>query len=344
MSAADAWEREASSAYLYRVLAGVEDDPTRRRLFTRLAEEAQAQAGIWERAARDAGATVPVRYAPTFGPRLAALLLRRLGPRAMLPMLAAMKVRGLSTYSPPPPEHGMPTSVATLGQRHRSARSGGNLRAAVFGVNDGLVSNTSLLVGVAAATADSGFIVLSGVAGLLAGAFSMAAGEYVSVRSQREMLETQLAAEREELARYPDDEAGELALIYEARGLTADEARTLAARLIADPERALDTMAREELGVDPNELGSPWSAAIFSFVAFAFGATVPLLPFLLLASATAFPVALAAAALTLAGVGAAIGLFTGRSALYGAARMLCIGGLATVLTHVIGKLLGVTIV
>ena len=150
----------------------------------------------------------------------------------------------------------------------------------MFGVNDGLVSNAALIYGVAGASPEPSVIVLTGVAGLLAGAFSMAAGEYVSVRSQREMFEYQIGLERDELEKYPDEEAAELALIYAAKGMDPDEARRLADTLMQDPERALDTLAREELGLNPDELGSPWVAAISSFAAFTAGAALPLLPFL----------------------------------------------------------------
>ena len=150
----------------------------------------------------------------------------------------------------------------------------------MFGVNDGLVSNAALIYGVAGAAQEPSIILLTGVAGLLAGAFSMAAGEYVSVRSQREMFEYQIGLERDELETYPDEEAAELALIYAAKGMDPAEARRLADTLMQDPERALDTLAREELGLNPDELGSPWVAAISSFAAFTAGAALPLLPFL----------------------------------------------------------------
>src|SRR5204862_7886865 len=156
---------------------------------------------------------------------------------------------------------------------------GGNLRAAVFGVNDGLVSNASLILGVAGATADLKVVVMSGVAGMAAGALAMAAGEYVSVQSQRELYEYQIALERDELKQYPEAEAQELALIYAAKGLPAKEADRLAQRMVADPEHALDTLAREELGLNPDELGSPLGAAASSFVSFAAGAALPLLPY-----------------------------------------------------------------
>ena len=150
----------------------------------------------------------------------------------------------------------------------------------MFGVNDGLVSNTCLVMGVAGAAAAPDVILLTGVAGLLARAFSMAAGEYISMLSQREMFEHQIAQEADELKRYPNEEAEELALIYEARGIPLKDARALAKKLIANPQQALDTLAREELGLNPDDLGSPMGAALSSFVAFAIGATLPLIPYL----------------------------------------------------------------
>lgn len=202
-----------------------------------------------------------------------------------------MKVRGLSVHAGPASGHEMPMRVEDVGARHAGVGSGGNLRAAVFGVNDGLASNASLILGVAGAAPASEVIVLSGVAGLLAGAFSMAAGEYVSVRSQRELFRSQIALERDELARYPKEEAAELALIHAARGVPRPDARRLAERIVAGPTRALDVLARDELGRDPNALGSPFGAAVFSFAAFALGAAVPLAP---------FPIASGGAALTAA--------------------------------------------
>jgi VIT1/CCC1 family predicted Fe2+/Mn2+ transporter len=176
---------------------------------------------------------------------------------------------------------------------------------------------------------------------LLAGALSMAAGEYVSVRSQRDMYEYQMALEREEVAEYPEEEAEELALIYEARGVDIQQAREMSRALLARPEQALDTLAREELGLNPDDLGSPWHAAAFSFVSFGVGATVPLIPFLLGVRGTS---AIAAAAvLTLAAlfaVGMVLSLFTGRAAWRGALRMLAIGGGAGIVSFLVGRALG----
>jgi VIT1/CCC1 family predicted Fe2+/Mn2+ transporter len=335
----EGWLDELRSAYLYRVIADAEGGSPRSRLFLELAGEAEGQAAIW---ARKAGlASVPA-FVPDLRTRIVVGLVRRYGPRRMRGILAAMKVRGLSVYSHAQPGHPAPTSVEEIGQRHRGV-GGGNLRAAVFGINDGLVSNLSLILGVAGASSNAGFILLSGIAGLLAGAFSMAAGEYVSVRSQREMYEHQIGLERAELAEYPDEEAEELALIYAARGMIREDALALARRTIADPRQALDTLAREELGLNPEELGSPWGAALASFLSFGAGALVPLLPFLFAPAEMALIASVAVTGVALFGVGAMISLFTGRSALRDGLRMLAIGGGAGAVTYLVGWLLGVTL-
>ena len=337
------WREEKNSAYLYAVVAEAEAGTTRAALFRELAQQAEKQAAIWERHARTAGVTVPETFVPGVRARFVAQLVRRLGPRRVRGILAAMKVRGMSLYTHASMGHPMPQAATGMEHRHRGVESGGNLRAAVFGVNDGLISNASLIMGIAGATADNATILLAGAAGLIAGAFSMAAGEYVSVRSQREMYEYQIELEREELDHYPDEEAEELALIYEARGLPRDEATRMAKSLIADPTRALQALAREELGLNPDELGSPWGAALFSFVSFGAGASIPLLPFLLASGPTSLLVAVALTAVALFGVGAALSLFTGRSALASGARMLAIGVAAGGVTYLIGKWLGVTL-
>ena len=338
------WGDEMRSAYLYRVVADAEAGTPREKLFRGLAAEAEGQAAIWAESARRDGATVPPRYVPDARAKIVAALVRRHGPRAVRTVLAAMKVRGLSVYTHAQPGHPRPTTIEDMQARHRNVATGGNLRAAVFGASDGLVSNACLILGVAGAAGGQGHTVLvSGVAGLLAGAFSMAAGEYVSVRSQREMFEYQIALERKELAEYPAEEAQELALIYEARGLPADEAAALATSTVADPVKALDTLAREELGLNPDELGSPWGAAVSSFLSFAFGAVIPLAPFLLLRVETALATSIGITAVALFAVGASISLFTGRSALRDGVRMLAIGAGAGALTYGIGKLVGVSL-
>jgi len=227
--------------------------------------------------------------------------------------------------------------------RHRGLGRGGNLRAAVFGVNDGLVSNASLILGIAGASTDVRVVLLTGVAGMCAGAFAMAAGEYVSVRSQRELFEYQIGLERDELAQYPEAEAQELALIYKAKGLSGSEAQRVAKQLVADPEHALDTLAREELGLNPDELGSPWGAAISSLLSFAIGAAIPLLPFALGAGAHALVYTVILTAIALFAIGATLSLFTGRGAMMSGLRMLLLGGLAGAVTFSVGRLFGVSI-
>lgn len=342
-TAVNGWTEEMRSAHLYRVIARTEAGTPRERLFRNLAVEAENQAAIWAASAQRQGVAVPPVYTLDLRTRIVERLVRRYGPRATRSILAAMKVRGLSVYSHAQPGHPRPTSIEEMAKRHRGVATGGNLRAAVFGVNDGLVSNLSLILGVAGASSNNTFVLLSGVAGLLAGAFSMAAGEYVSMRSQREMFEYQIALEREELAEYPAEEAQELALIYEARGLDKDDAAALATSTVADKERALDTLAREELGLNPDELGSPWGAATSSFLSFAAGALIPLAPFLALKDSTALIGSIVLTGCGLFAVGATISLFTGRSALRDGLRMLAIGGAAGALTYAMGHLLGVSL-
>ncbi len=339
----DGWTEEKRSAWLYRAVAQAERDGGRRALFNELAGEADKQAAMWERHAALAGRRAPKEFQPGMREHLIAALVRAFGPRAMRTVLAAMKVRGMSIYSKSVPGHFMSPAMQGAEHRHRGVASGGNLRAAVFGVNDGLISNASLIMGVAGAAADNPIILLTGAAGLVAGAFSMAAGEYVSVRSQREMYEYQIGLERTELDHYPEAEAEELALIYQARGLDKAEAVQLANGIIADPEKALATLAREELGLNPEELGSPWGAAAFSFVSFAIGAVVPLMPFLLTRGNVALAISIVATGIALFAVGACLSLFTGRSALRSGARMLTIGACAGAVTYAAGKLLGVTL-
>jgi VIT1/CCC1 family predicted Fe2+/Mn2+ transporter len=336
----DSWFNERQSAWLYRRLVAVEQDPRKRRLFEQLAAAAEDQAVTWQRTL-GLGEAEAQAFRPSTRARLVAALLERLGPERLKPVLIAMKLRGLSVYGSAAPGHAMPTSVEQVGVRHRGF-GGGNLRAAVFGVNDGLVSNASLIMGVAGTGAATGSVMTAGVAGLLAGALSMAAGEYVSVRSQREMFEYQIGLERDELAEYPDEEAEELALIYAARGMDLERARAMSHELMKNPENALDALAREELGLNPDDLGSPWGAAIFSFLAFSAGAMIPLLPFLLgVAGMKAVYVAAALTAASLFGVGTTLSLFTGRGALRGGLRMVAIGGGAGIVTWLIGSLLGV---
>ena len=336
------WREEQRSAYIYKALSQYERDTRLAAMFAGLAEAAITQAGIWEQKLAKAGHVVAA-YQPDWRARIIVWLLRSIGPRRIRHLLAANKVRGISAYGTKRVElasHATPVKVQEVGSRHRLASNNGGLRAAVFGINDGLVSIACLVLGVAGAESSAKLILLSGVAGLLAGAFSMAAGEYISMRSQRDLFEHQIALEREELALYPEQEAAELALIYEARGMTSEEARHLANRLVADPELGLEVLTREELGLNPDELGSPWAAAISSFVSFLIGGTIPLLPWLLDMQASALELAFALTGSALFLVGASLAFFSGRSMLYGGMRMLLIGSAAGGMTYWIGGLLG----
>jgi VIT1/CCC1 family predicted Fe2+/Mn2+ transporter len=233
--------------------------------------------------------------------------------------------------------------LARLEGRHR-AIDGNALRAAVLSANDGLVSNLSLVMGVAGANLPSHAILITGLAGLLAGACSMAMGEWVSVQSSRELSQRQIALEAEEIKMAPEEERQELVLIYEAKGVPREEATKMAAEVMLNPGKALDTLSREELGIDPGQLGgSPWEAAGAAFLLFPLGAIVPVLPFALLTGMQAIGVSLLLSAMALFLIGAAITVVTGRSLLYSGGRQLVLGLAAAGLTYGIGRLIGATL-
>jgi vacuolar iron transporter family protein len=332
------WRSEKTAAYLSDAVARAERDPAKAKLFRQMAGAAEQQAGIL---AKDLG-QVP-QFQPSLRSRLIVGLIGVIGAHAMRHVLSAAKVRGISVYRGKLQEgHPWPTSVEEVGQRHKSF-GGGTLRAGVFGVNDGLVSNTCLVMGVAGAAVEPSVLILTGVAGLLAGAFSMAAGEFISMLSQKEMFQHQISQEKDELERYPREEAEELALIYAARGLPLNEARHISKKLISNPEQALDTLAREELGLNPDDLGSPIGAAVSSFIMFAIGASLPIIPFVLgLSHGVEIAAAISGAALF--AVGATLSLFTGRSAFLSGLRMFLIGSVAAAATYFIGSLFDVSAV
>ncbi|HEU4726982.1 MAG TPA: VIT1/CCC1 transporter family protein, partial [Kofleriaceae bacterium] len=235
------------------------------------------------------------------------------------------------------------SELARVEGRHRNV-AGNSLRAAVLGANDGLCSNLALVVGVAGATTSSHAILVTGVAGLLAGACSMALGEWVSVTSSRELAERELRVERDELAAAPEEEREELQLIYEAKGVPKDEAKQLSNRLLGDRGAALDVLAREELGIDPGELGgSARVAAVTSFLLFAFGAVFPVIPYLITGGTAALVASIAASAVMLFVIGAAITLFTGRPVWISGGRQTLLGLAAAGLTFGLGSLLGTTL-
>jgi VIT1/CCC1 family predicted Fe2+/Mn2+ transporter len=233
------------------------------------------------------------------------------------------------------------TGGRTGGSRHRDVQ-GGTTRAAVLGAGDGLLTNLSLVLGVAGASTNASAVRLAGVAGLLAGAFSMAAGELVSVRAQQEMVDREVQVERRELAEDPEGEQRELAGMYQAQGLSAEDAGTVARILSANPDIALDTHARLELGVDPEAPGSAWRAAVMSFVSFSVGAVLPLFPWFFTEGSVAVIASVIIGSIAALALGAAIGLMSGRNVWATALRQLAVAAVAAAVTYGVGSLLGVS--
>jgi vacuolar iron transporter family protein len=223
---------------------------------------------------------------------------------------------------------------------HRAADTSGKWRAAIFGVSDGLVSNTALVMGFAGSGIDRSVVLFAGIAGLLAGAFSMAAGEYVSMASQRDLFQREIELEARELREKPQEEQRELELIYRAKGMDRETAAKAAEHIMSDPETALDTLVREELGLNPDELGSPIKAALYSFIAFSLGAFVIVVPYLFAGGTGALIMAVILAAVAMIVVGGFVGRFSGRGVLHGAFRQLAVGALAAGVTYLIGTLIG----
>jgi VIT1/CCC1 family predicted Fe2+/Mn2+ transporter len=362
------WQDEIDSAAQYRAMADAEPTATIAQVYRDLAAVEERHARFWEARLRKAGVQPPPAR-PSWRARVLVFLAKRFGAASVLPTIAAREQADRDVYAGQPEtastqmtaqersharvlgalvtrsrSRGVEGSVvARLEGRHRTV--GGNaLRAAVLGANDGLCSNLSLVMGVAGATTSNRILLVTGLAGLLAGACSMALGEWVSMQSAREFAERELGTEAEEIRLAPEDEREELQLIYEAKGVAKQQAKELSEQLIADPKHALDVLAREELGIDPLELGgSPLIAAATSFILFALGALVPVLPFLGLSGNTAVGVSVAASGLALALIGASITIFTGKPAWSSALRQLVLGFGAAGVTYAVGKLLGVAV-
>jgi VIT1/CCC1 family predicted Fe2+/Mn2+ transporter len=349
------WQNELDSANLYVYLARLEEDEQRAGILREMAEAELAHAEVMANGLKAQGITLP-RFRVSFRMRVMKAIARVAGPKAVYPLLHGSELSGSADYatqdSATAALAGSERSHArtlgelarenvTRGERwHRNAGSG-SLRAAVFGVSDGLVSNLSLVMGFAGAGADASFVLLAGLSGLLAGAASMAAGEYVSMKAQRELYERQIELEAAELAVSPEEEVQELALIYRAKGLPKADADRLAHQLTENPDVALDTLVREELGLDPGELGSPTGAATSSFAAFAVGAIIPALPYFFSASTAMVALSIVLSGVALFSVGAILSVFTGRSVLFSGARQLAIGAAAAAVTFGLGSLIGV---
>jgi vacuolar iron transporter family protein len=360
-------QEEIDSASQYAAMAAGEARPHVRDVYRRLGAMEEKHAAFWEQRLREAGTSFGPRR-PSFRARALAWIARRFGASFVLPTVAAGEYAQQNSYAEQPETFGTGMTeeermharvlgsvlaksssgleggaLARLEGRHRNV--GGNaLRAAVLGANDGLCSNLALVTGVAGATLDHRMILLTGLAGLLAGACSMALGEWVSVTSARELAEREISIEKRELEENPDEEREELQLIYESKGLPVKEATELSRTLMKDEKAALDALSREELGLDPDDLGgSAWTAALTSFFLFAAGAIIPVVPFFSARGGHAQAVSVLGSGVGLFVIGAAISLFTGRSTLWSGARQLMLGFAAAGLTYTIGRLIGVAV-
>ena len=351
---------EMQAAAMHQAMADADKNPDRARVFHDLVQADIRHAARWAgRLGLDDSVLKPTRTSLRI--RVFRLAARVFGTERVVPWLVRAEAGNVDAYASDPEARDLASEersharVLTRMSGHvdelaamRAEEAllfgdGGNLRAAVLGINDGLVSNFSLVMGVAGGTGRADFVLLAGVAGLLAGAFSMAAGEYVSMRSQRDVYEHRLRMEEAELREWPEEEEKELVIIYQAKGLSPEESRWIAKRIMERPEVALETMAREELGLDPSQLGSPWGAAGSSFIAFVIGALVPILPYILDAGGLAFMLSAALSAGALLTVGGLLSGLTGKSFAWGSIRMLLAGGSAAAVTFGVGHLIGVSV-
>jgi vacuolar iron transporter family protein len=361
----DNLQAEIDGIALYQALAEIESSPELATVYVQLAESEERHAALWREKLRANGQPVE-DPAPGWRTRAMIGLARRFGTGLILPTVRTHEQADSHRYDAQPEAHrsGLPaeersharlfeaigkgsstgmvgSALAQLEGRH-SAAGGNALRAAVLGANDGLVSNISLVMGVAGADLVRQNILVTGMAGLLAGSLSMALGEWLSVQSARELYTHQLEIERQELAEFPDEELEELSLIYQAKGLSEADARALATQIFQDEETALDTMAREELNIDPEDLGgSAWVAAITSFILFSIGAIIPVLPYFFTGGMAAVAASVGLSAVALYAIGAGITIITGKNAVNSGLRQVVFGVAAAAITYGVGSLFGV---
>jgi vacuolar iron transporter family protein len=355
---------EQEGIFLYQMLAETERDPHLAELYRKIADIERRHSGVWEDYLRRAGVTPP-QYTPNWRIRTLGWLARRFGTGAVLPIVSSMEKEAMDVYDHQPEARdvGMPADersharvfsylqttagggvagplLARFEGRHRSA-GGNQLRAAVLGASDGLTSNLSLVMGVAGYSLAGSTVLVTGLAGLLAGALSMAIGEWLSVQSARELYGHQISIEKQEIESAPEEEQEELALIYQAKGIDESTAKTMAENLMKHEGSALDTLSREELGIDPNELGgSAWGAAITSFFLFAMGAIFPVFPFFFSSGLIAVGISLLFSAVGLFAIGAGITLTSGTPLLKSGSRQVLLGFAAAAITFGLGRLVG----
>lgn len=348
---------EVDASAVYKALAQSEPDPNRAAVYTRLAAVEAAHAEFWRAKLRSGAVADEAR--PRLHARMVAWAAQRLGAKRVLPLIATLEQRGAADYAAQSDalaaglaaeEAGHAQELAALTgeaqhatpHRERHSRASANaLRAAVLGANDGLVSNFCLVMGMAGAAPSGRVVLLAGLAGLVAGALSMAIGEWLSVANAREQSQRELRLEANEIAADPNSEKAELTLIYQSKGISAEQAVLLADAFFARPETALEALAREELGLDPGDPGgSPAEAALASFCLFALGAAIPIAPYLAGAGALAPAWSFALSALALVGIGALTSIFNGRGVAYSAARQVAFGAAAAAVTFFAGRLVG----
>jgi vacuolar iron transporter family protein len=356
------WKEEKNTAFTYRSLSSEEKDIHLSEIYKRMAEIEEIHAAHFEDEIRKKGSVVP-EFSPDFRTKILVWISKKFGPTSVLPGMQSKEQQGINTYLKAGGNRkyagdeqlharmlsqissvssgGMSgNTLAQLEGRHRA--TGGNaLRAAVLGANDGMVSNLSLVMGVAGVSMNNSAILIAGMAGLLAGAISMALGEWLSVQSSRELYTNQIKIEQAEVEQSPEEETEELSLIYQSRGLGKDQANQMAKQILSNKDYALGTLAREELGINPEELGgSAWEAAITSFLLFALGAIVPLFPYFFLSGIHAVIISICASIVGLFVLGSVITLFTGKAILYSGFRMVAFGMAAAGVTFGIGRLIG----
>ncbi len=354
---------EVDGGALYRMLADSEPDPELAAMFLHMAESEDGHRRLWERKLAEFGVALP-NARPSARVKTLGFLARRFGVRSVIPTIMRMEMADTTMYDEQPEavEAGLPEDerdhartfrdiairqagpmagreIARVEGRHLSG-TGNALRAAVLGLNDGLVSNLLLVTGIAGADPGRDVVLLTGVAGLLAGAFSMGLGEWISVRSSAEAFERQVEIERDELELAPEEEEHELVQIYRAKGLSEATAREAAHRIMADPKVALDTLVREELGMAEGEAGNPWTAAGTSFALFAIGAVLPVIPWFFVGGNLGILLSVILAGLGLFAAGAATALVTGRGMAFSGGRMLLFGLVTAAITFGIGRIIG----
>ena len=361
------WQKEVDGEFLYRRLAGLVDDPNRRKAYEEMADMEKRHAEIWSKYLREHDVILPVSNRPSTRSRLLAWIARRFGPMAINNLLASEEVRDMGDYHEQSKldtssalkqviadeaTHARALQSLKSGKKaqvgepeiwHRGASAGGLLRDIVYGFNDGLTANFGLVMGIVGAETTNEIILLAGWAGTIADALSMASSGFLAAKSEQEVREHHLALEKMEIEMMPEEEEHELKLMYQAKGLDAETAGLIAKKLMEDPNIALAQLAREELGLDPETPPDALQEGITTGIATAIGAAIPIVPFMFFDRETAIWTSVIFSMLAHFGVGASRALFTGRPALRSGFEMFLVGMGVALFTFLLGKLFGVAI-